>query len=112
VPGALARDEEGAAVRRRNLLGVEVTLPDFCRHCGAHYVAKVAKANINADENFVGSRYRLTCANCEQFRGFVGKDLELLLEKNQDEPQPIQLGVRAKKKTDDDDTRPSPSVTP
>jgi len=87
-------------------------MPDKCRWCHKQEISRAVRANPNAEENFNACPYRFECADCSGFRGFVGRELEQLLERNSGAPQPIRLGVRTKKKTDDDDTRPSPPVTP
>jgi hypothetical protein len=87
---------------RRNLTGVTVDLPDTCRWCRAQTVAHTVMANTSAEDNWGACRYKLLCAGCSQFRGYVSRDLELRLDKltKQNTPQPIWLAGR--KRNDDD----------
>jgi hypothetical protein len=87
-------------MRRRNLTGAQVVLPDKCR-CGQD-VAKAAKADRNAESNFGWCQYELACVNCSVFRGYIGRSLEQLLEQTNAQ-QPIRLGARKKKGTSHDD---------
>jgi len=79
------------------LTDARMNLPDQCR-CG-FTVARVAKANVN------GHRYRLVCIECNNFRGYVGIDLEqhlvgVLQRQGKVPPQPIILGKRKTKMPD------------